>query len=116
MLRALFLDDDPTICELFATLFSSESVQVTTFTDPKQAIQYSKSNSIDVIFLDFRMPELNGDDAALQMPADIPKYLLTGDHLDDFRYNFKKIFPKPGYIGDVQALLHSMVQERAAYA
>jgi hypothetical protein len=47
------------------------------------------------------------------MPADIPKYLLTGDHLVDFKYDFKRIFPKPGYINDVQALLQSMVQEKS---
>jgi CheY-like chemotaxis protein len=112
VLNALFVDDDASICEIFAMLFSSDSVRVTTFTDPVQAILYSKANPIDVIFIDYRMPELNGDEAAQQMPASIPKYLLTGDHTVDFKYEFHRIFPKPGYIEDVQALLQSMVRER----
>jgi CheY-like chemotaxis protein len=109
MLNALYLDDEASLCELFGMIFSSESVNVVSFTDPEAAIAYSNSHPVDVIFLDYRMPGLNGDQAAKRMPAEIPKYLLTGDHATAFDYDFKNVFQKPGFIEGVTDVLQSLL-------
>ena len=61
-------DDEHAGCEVIAHLLKQNGVSnVTVFNNPKIALQYLAKNSVDVAFLDIRMPQLNGLDLARQL-------------------------------------------------
>lgn len=94
-LKILYLDDEALLCEIFMDTFASEKFHVSTFTDAKLAIASTKSDPPDVIFVDRRLPHTTGDIVALNMPSDIPKYLVSGDNEIKTDYQFTAILKKP---------------------
>lgn len=62
MIRAIVVDDEvPALNKMVKLLESSEMVQVIgKFTNPLEAMEFLKSNQIDVVFLDIEMPDMNG--------------------------------------------------------
>ena len=90
-LRVLYLDDEPALCAIFFDEFSSEDIHVVTFTDPQKAIEAAIRNSHDIIFLDNRLPGINGDEVAKAMPPAVPKYLITGDSTVRTSYKFIEV-------------------------
>jgi CheY-like chemotaxis protein len=54
-LKVYYLDDEPELCENFADCFSSECVEVFTFTDAIKAIEFIRSQPPDILFVDFRL-------------------------------------------------------------
>ncbi len=95
MINIYYLDDEPELCEVFTDFFESKSVKITTFTDPKVALEAVKNQPPQMMFLDYRLPYTNGDLVALQMDESIPKYLITGDIFVSTKYKFNKILSKP---------------------
>jgi two-component system LytT family response regulator len=63
-LSAYLVDDEPLAIERLARLLAPfDAISVAgSATDPAQALDYLNNNSIDVLFLDIQMPELNGFD------------------------------------------------------
>ena len=65
MIKAVLLDDELHCTKTLEILLKSHCPQVQIqkiFNHPLEAIEYLKSNSIDVLFLDIEMPFLNGFD------------------------------------------------------
>ena len=108
-LKVLFLDDEPALCIAFEALFSSETVEVTTFTDAAQAINAALINPPDIIFLDYRLPGTNGFDVARAMAKDIPKYLITAEISVPPNPDFLAIFYKPIDIATVEGILQDRI-------
>lgn len=104
-LKVYYLDDEVELCENFADYFESVDVQVTTFTDPKQAIDSIKSNPPDLIFVDYRLPGTTGDQVALALDPRIPKILITGDLSVVTSYEFIAILSKPFKHSDIYDIL-----------
>lgn len=94
-LRALYLDDEPELCEIFLEEFASDNFLISVFTDADKAIESARDFPPDLIFLDYRLPRTNGDKVAFSMPSEIPKYLITGESNVPTQYKFEKIFGKP---------------------
>jgi two-component system LytT family response regulator len=94
-LNIVYLDDEPELCEMFLDFFTSVNVSIKTFTDPQTAIDSINANPPDLIFLDYRLPNTNGDQVALKLSKSIPKVLVTGDITINTEYSFLKVFPKP---------------------
>ncbi len=90
-----YVDDEPDICDNFSELFSSADFLVKTFTDPKKAIEEAKRSRPDLVFLDFRMKTMTGDEVALLMDPKIPKFLVTGDISIETKYKFDRVINKP---------------------
>ena len=107
LLKVLYLDDEPDLCEIFFDEFSSEEIQILTYTDFQKAIDSAKKNPPDVIFVDFRLPRTNGDLVAQAMPGQIPKYLITGEASPATDYKFAGVFGKPF---DAHAIRETMSQ------
>lgn len=103
-LKIIYLDDEPDLCELFSDEFSSDGVLISTFFDVQKAIDAAKTTKPDLIFIDYRLPDTNGDKVAQAMPADIPKYLITGDYSVDTHYKFNGFFAKPWAPEAIRAL------------
>jgi CheY-like chemotaxis protein len=113
VLKILYLDDEPELCRLFSALFSAEDVEVKVFTDAREAIDEARKAPPDIAILDYRLPEMNGDRVAQLMPAEVPKYLVTGDIMIAPAYPFVAIYSKPDFIKEVQHLIDSRRAQRA---
>jgi len=67
---------------LLQVLLEENGYEVLTATGGKEAVQLFVSNPVDLVLLDYRMPEINGDTATRRMKAhkpDVPIALLLGD-------------------------------------
>ena len=104
-IKLYYLDDEPELLELFSDLISSEHVAITTFSDPLLALDAIKANPPDLLFLDYRLPHTTGDQIALQVPASIPKVLITGDLDVTLHAKYEAKFAKPVSTKDVKAFL-----------
>ncbi len=94
-LNIVYLDDELALCEIFKDSFESSSIIIKTFSDPLLAIADIKAHPPDLIFLDYRLPGTNGDVIALDLDANIPKVLITGDLSVNPSAKFLRIFKKP---------------------
>ena len=78
----LCVDDAPGVLEGRKMLLEENGYRVLTATNGTDAIQVFASNSVDLVLLDYHMPEMNGGMAALYMKdskPDVPVALLSGD-------------------------------------
>jgi PleD family two-component response regulator len=59
-LKAVSVDDSKTIIALIKKYLTELDIEVKTFLDPFEAIEYIKNNKIDFLFTDYVMPQMNG--------------------------------------------------------
>lgn len=59
--KILIVDDIESVIESYKRRLSLEGIEVYGISDPIEALNYLKSNRVDVILLDFFMPSLKGD-------------------------------------------------------
>lgn len=107
-IHVLYLDDEVALCEIFEDLFQEPGVVVKSFQDGRSAIEYAKNNPVDVAFLDYRVPGMLGDEVALKLPPQIPKYLITGELEPTPRYEFAGVLSKPIEAGRVSDILNRL--------
>lgn len=82
--RILFLDDDAAFLKMVSERLGSDGYQVTLQTDSTKAIESIRQGKVDVAFVDFKMPDLNGIEVIgliREFNRTIPLVLLTG-HTD----------------------------------
>jgi DNA-binding NtrC family response regulator len=94
-LKIYYLDDELDLLELFSDVFTISEVDIITFSDPSLAMQAIKSDPPDLLFLDYRLPNMTGDQIALQLDPALKKVLVTGDLSVKLESNFAAIFKKP---------------------
>ncbi len=58
--RVLVVDDEEGFCELLESLLAKEGFQVDTTTDPLRCKALIQDNSYDLVFLDLKMPDVDG--------------------------------------------------------
>jgi response regulator RpfG family c-di-GMP phosphodiesterase len=84
-LRAVSVDDEKVNLLLIERMSAELGIAVTSFTNPLEAVAHVQANPVDLVFVDSRMPELDGV-AFTQMLrsryADIPILMIT-DISDD---------------------------------
>jgi CheY-like chemotaxis protein len=95
MINVVFVDDEIDLCELYEEYFSNSEVFVKSFTDLDTAEKYIYSNPVSIIFIDYRMPKLNGAVFRRKLPADISCYLVTGEFLQEIPEGFVDMVEKP---------------------
>ena len=95
MIKVYYVDDEPDLCGLFDELFANSEVLVCTFSDPKEALEKILSTPPDILFTDYRMPGMSGIELAQKIPADIKKYLVTGENNITMDIIFEAILNKP---------------------
>ncbi len=106
-LKVYYLDDEPDLLSNFADLFESPQVAITTFSDPQKAIEAGISAPPDLFFIDNRIPGTSGSKVAHALPAEVPKFLVTGDILVIPEYPFKAILGKPYDVDEIQGIIRS---------
>jgi CheY-like chemotaxis protein len=78
----LYADDCVNVVEGWKTLLEIKGYQVVTASNGAEAVQVFGTNPVDLALLDYHMPQMNGDVAAVHMKAckaDVPIALLSAD-------------------------------------
>ena len=77
----LMIDDDPVACRVFKKIIVKEGYRVLTSTDAKKGLQLVKDKSPEIVFLDIKMPRVNGIELlrrARKIKKDLVVIMLTG--------------------------------------
>jgi response regulator RpfG family c-di-GMP phosphodiesterase len=78
----LIVDDEEMVTTSLRSFLELETeYEVVTFTDPREAIEYAKSNPVDLVVSDYLMPEVDGISLLMQIKSVRPnatRVLLTG--------------------------------------
>ena len=80
MARILVADDEPSICDAFTALLAAEGHETLTAANGREAVQLVRSAHPDVVFLDVRMPGLDGISALKEIRAfdsTVPVIVMT---------------------------------------
>ncbi len=79
-LRGLSIDDEYLNLVLIEEMGRKLDLEILSFTNPKEALEHLKYNSVDIIFVDYMMPEMDGisliQEARYYYP-DIPIIMIT---------------------------------------
>lgn len=108
-IKVYYVDDEPDLLDLFADVFSSDDVEVTTFVDPDTALSVIWEAPPDLLFLDYRLPKTTGSKLACEIEPAIPKVLITGDLATTRDANFIGVFSKPLNFEEISAFIASFV-------
>lgn len=79
----LIVDDNPATLSTFKSILIRKGYQVLTSTDGINAIELSKKNNFDIIFLDLKLPTINGFETYLkirEINPEIIAVLITGHY------------------------------------
>lgn len=60
--RVLLVDDDENYEFALKTLLGSKGLEISSFTNPEEALNYLRSNDTDIILLDYYMPQMTGEE------------------------------------------------------
>ena len=93
-LRILLVDDEPDITSSLKLGLERHGFAVDAFNDPKKALEEFKPNRYNMIFLDIRMPRMNGFELYRALRAadpEVPIAFLTA--FDVYQKEFQKVFP-----------------------
>ena len=104
--QVYYVDDEVELCEIFADEFSNKDFEITTFHDPLSAIAACEKKAPDLIFIDYRMPGMNGDKLAQKLNPKIKKILITGEIQVEVETKFEVILGKP--------IINSLVRDQLA--
>jgi CheY-like chemotaxis protein len=77
----LCVDDDAAILDVTKAILERKGFSVITTSDWRHAIEIIKSHAIDLVILDYEMPELKGHEVAIRIRrvnADVPLVLHSG--------------------------------------
>lgn len=80
-LQAIAVDDEEINVMLIESLAASIDLKVKGFTNPLWALNYIKNQSVDLVFVDYNMPQMDGIELIRQTRAgnpDIPIVMITG--------------------------------------
>lgn len=58
--KILLVDDDENYSFALKTLLGAKGLNINSYTNPEEALEYLKTNDIDIILLDYYMPEMTG--------------------------------------------------------
>ena len=73
----LVIDDDETICSLFKDTLGEAGHTVTTVSESSKGLELVKERDYDLVFLDLKMPEMDGSELFRQIKAVKPKLPVT---------------------------------------
>jgi signal transduction histidine kinase/FixJ family two-component response regulator len=79
--RIVIIDDEPRMCDSLATLLAGEGHQVSAFQNAPEAAEAIRTQKVDLVITDIKMPEMNGIEilrVVKQVDDGIPVILLTG--------------------------------------
>lgn len=103
-----YLDDETDLLEVFKDLFSSAGIEIHTFLEPERFLKALEVKRPTVVFIDYRLPGITGEEIAVKVPNSIKKVLVTGELSIEFHPDFDIVFGKPLPIPEVKSYLQSL--------
>jgi CheY-like chemotaxis protein len=71
-LRILVVDDEPSVGDAVKMLLNFDGHEVEAINNSREALARFKADRFDLVFTDYAMPEMNGDELAAAIKADAP--------------------------------------------
>jgi len=115
--KVLVVDDEPTLCALYSRALDKKKYQVDTALSGEEALSLASNASYDFIFLDLKMPGMNGVETfreirKLNLRAMV--VIVTAYPDSDLLVEAMKLGPltvilKPFEMGDIQRSIESLV-------
>ncbi len=129
-LRLLVVDDEPDVMKVVKSILESFGYEVLGLTDSRQAVERVERQKFDGIFVDARMPGVDGIELVRRIRnsasnISVPIVMLTGyDDVDTMRAAFRAgitfFMPKPPDMQKLANLLRpmqaAMLREKRSYA
>ena len=106
-----FLDDEVFLGEIFKEFMEAKGFEVEIFNHPTDAIKACNEKSPDIMCIDYRLPDMTGEEVALSTSPNIKKILLTGELALSLSYPFKKVILKPYKLQELALLLFELVEQ-----
>lgn len=115
----LVIDDDEELCEVFRDTLEEAGHKVTTATDPARGLDLAIERDYDLVFLDLRMPGMDGAELFRQLRAakpDVPVTIVTAYSDSEIMANaldhgpfgvMKKPFTSADITNAVRTYIHS---------
>jgi DNA-binding NtrC family response regulator len=113
-LKIYYLDDEPFLLEAFQDTFADEHFEVHVFPTVKEFFEAVAKAKPDIVVLDFRIHDTNGDEVAKKLPLEIPKIMITGDLQVKLECKFEAVFEKPWKEIPMKEFLAKFKEKKAA--
>lgn len=118
--KVLVVDDEKVIRDFLSRLLTLEEVDVTTAESGTQAIKIVKNEKFDIIFLDVRMPGMDGVEAFKELrkiTGDTKYVMMTGYPIDELLRkvedeNIEAFIKKPFEIDEIMTVLKEYSQQQ----
>lgn len=123
-IRILIVDDNSNFCEIFRDELEEMKYSTVVKYSGKQAIDYIKEHNIDIIFIDMKMPELNGLELYLaikKLKPNLDAIIITGYQNETtvlhqinlaFKKNLYACFCKPIKFEEVFSIIKEIIRKR----
>ncbi len=124
--RVLVIDDDLAIRKSFALALEDADCQVDTAESGEEGVDKASNTKYDLIFLDLKMPGINGVETLIRLRDDgykMPIYIITAFHeefMDQLRvagdegYDFE-VMQKPIMSEDLVTITEAILEGARAY-
>ncbi|NQW08917.1 MAG: response regulator [Alphaproteobacteria bacterium] len=77
-MRILVVDDDPLFCELLTLYLANKADQVDAVSDGEACLENVRQEPTDMVFLDLRMPGMDGYATVRELKAQWPSLAIVG--------------------------------------
>ena len=84
-INILIVDDDPNFCETLKDALEEVKYKIAVSNNGQQAIKYIKENEVNIVFIDIKIPVLNGLEIYLAIKKINPK--VTGIMITGYKYD-----------------------------
>ncbi len=123
--RILVIDDEAAVREVFSKALTFSGYTVETAANGEEGLQRAQASPPDLVFLDLRMPGMNGVEVLRHLHADspaLPIYIVTAFH-KDFMEPLRQaageglrfqVADKPLTVDQITAIADGVLKGRAA--
>lgn len=119
-MTVLYVDDDPDDRELFCEAVDQLTADIICITASggREALNILNTHRVDLIFLDYRMPEMDGGKFLQEvsgMSIAKPRIYVYTTHMLDFerelcrKYGAVDCFGKPGSVEEIASLIRKVI-------